>query len=129
MVLAAYPRSGQEPAGVLITEVASADVVRDTVDAWTKADSLQRESVEYGRRTYYRLTKSGKGDQHYVLLENIFAMTDDETELRRVIDRLDSHTAESSESASSIDETRGYRAAAESLPAGCVIRVYFDPRA
>ena len=128
VVLAIYPSPDEHAAGVLLVNAANDLVIQEAVDIWNAAEGAQLETLPHAGQAYVRRTRPrATGDprsQFYWTSGAVFALSDNEAVIRRVID-----LASSPSQAASILTLPEYERAARSLPRSGAVWVWFNPRA
>lgn len=130
VVVAAY-RSGQsEPAGILLTQARSTDVLARTVSAWNAAESAELETRQHAGLGYFRRTvpaddapAAGPKTQYYATLGRTFALSDSESAVQRTIE-----LAAAGDAAASLAGEATYQTARRSLAEGTLASAWVNPR-
>jgi hypothetical protein len=130
VVVAVYSEPGPGTAAVLMTEAASAEVLKSEIEAWNRSVAHRTEPVDFSGHTYFRRTceeKVAQGPQrktvYYCVLDKTFLLSDHEDLIRRSLTR-----ASSKEPDGSLFDVPAYRDARQSLSPSYSARAYVNPR-
>ncbi|MCH8827997.1 MAG: hypothetical protein IID45_00305 [Planctomycetes bacterium] len=144
VVLAVYPRAESKPIGVLITRASSPKQLQDALDVWKRAAPRDVLTVVPYRGHRYTRRTSKKPEQpegktvYYVVLDDVFALSDRESAIQQLIRLANLKPATTDgknagrrgESAlRPLLDLPKYRAARRSLTGRPVATLFFNPRA
>lgn len=92
VVIAVYSGGENGAAAVLLTEADSVEVLDATLVAWNQSEPQETVSREHAGKTYYSRMRIPSDDKqtkpiYYTKLNTLFAISDDEGLIRRVLDR------------------------------------------
>ncbi|HUG91448.1 MAG TPA: DUF3352 domain-containing protein [Planctomycetaceae bacterium] len=131
VVVAVYPAGGSEPAGILLTQARSPDVLARTLSAWNAAERADLETLRHSGREYVRRTvpsppRDSSDDsktQYYAAIGRTFALSDNEPAVKRALE-----LAASTDLSDSLAEESRYRTARQSLADETLATAWVNPQ-
>lgn len=87
-VIAMSLTTGTEPTGVLLVRADSA-TIETVLTGWNRLEKQDRTQREFQDRPYFRAVRSGSqsgAEAFYVILDDVFALSNDESQIHRVIE-------------------------------------------
>lgn len=129
VVFAVYPREGQEPAGVLLLRAADNESLAKALSAWNQDSRVKLETLSFSTGQYHKRTegkdKEEKSRPQFYFLEGaVFALSDDEAVIRKIV-----AMSRGESEGPALSESENFQKAKSSLPEDCWAMLYFDPRA
>jgi len=126
VLLAIYPVTHAEPAAILLTHTKPGSSLNAILSAW---EQDKKNSIEQRRYHGHQYTRNEQHDNegdvkstvYYFSVPGLFALTEQEELLQKVIDRWKGN-------AHSLDRSQNYQLAMQSLPAKSFVKIYINPR-
>jgi hypothetical protein len=133
IVLAVYPADEGKPVGVLITRATNAAALEQAVSLWNRVDPQPLTKQEYRGVSLMTRTRPSQGRRpaetvHYLVYEDVLALSDNLAPLRQIIDLAAPASAAAAPVATLVDN-EGYQQARRSLTDNPAASVYLRPRA
>ena len=148
VALAVYPTAKDEPETVLITRASSQETLSAALAAWNRAERSVSETIQFSGHSYVRRKKLDSNEnkekkkrsqtQFYVLFDDVLALSDSESVIRRVIELNSANQTEdgvaldSNAPAAGVQQnflsTAAFRQAEKSLSPKRFVSVYLNPR-
>lgn len=138
VVVAVYPATDGQAAGVLVTRASGPEAIRSALDAWNRAEPHRTETLEHLGQVYHARTRASASQLgasatiYYVTLGRNLALSDSESRIRQVIElEAASHSDDSATKtggAAALIDTEKFQQARESLSSDSIASAYFDPR-
>ncbi|GAB4140451.1 MAG: hypothetical protein Tsb009_09780 [Planctomycetaceae bacterium] len=131
VILAAYPQPDREPAGVLILQAKKRSSLERAVQIWNQVSPKDiRQTIKYRGTDYVRRTgHKNKKHLYYVVLGDVFAMSDHEAMIQKIIQRAGvQKNSANHDKLQSLSNSSHYHRAMSQLTGNPSLTAYINPR-